>query len=94
MAYYVEHFRELRDGLIVRPAYTLRHCMRFGSLSASFELIHIGFGWKLITIFHEYKGFSYFSIYSRMRWRSILFLGVSYITRSEVGIIAFFSRSP
>jgi hypothetical protein len=25
MAFYVEHFLELRDGLIVRPQYTLRH---------------------------------------------------------------------
>jgi hypothetical protein len=27
MAFYAEHFMDLRDGLIVRPYYTLRHWM-------------------------------------------------------------------
>jgi hypothetical protein len=94
MAYFAEHFMDIRDYLIVRLLiYFAIGYMHLGSFLANSGLVHISFVWVLIIIFYDKTGFAYFTICRRLRSRSISFLGAPSTTISKIGIIVS-SESP
>lgn len=54
MAFYIEHFLQLRDGLIIRPKYTHKHWIRNLKISlANSKFVRINVGLGLATTFQD-----------------------------------------
>jgi hypothetical protein len=94
MAFYVENFLELRNGLIVRPpTHFSIGCKLFESLLGNFGLVLIIFGLKLTTTSPKGVGSTNSAIFMRPRQRSTSSSSASSITRLE-NVFTTFSGSP
>lgn len=79
MAFYVEHFMEVRDVLIIQPPYTSRHWVHSLRIPwASFEWVHLAFKLRLTTKLTSQIGSINYAIFERSR-KGALHLSLSHL---------------
>jgi hypothetical protein len=84
MSFYLEHFLELQDGIIIHPPYTYRHWMHSLRIPlGQLGLVLIEFEWRLITISHVLIGFARCVTYRSQRQRDTSFFGALCTMRLE-----------